>query len=73
MFPSRDPRLVWEWYAWRRGLISKCEPNRAHHVLAGWSRRLDAFNLVTQNVDGLHERAGTAHVIRLHGSIWKVR
>jgi NAD-dependent deacetylase len=67
-----DPLAVWEWYDWRRQKIAACEPNAAHHVLARWSRRFPAFTLITQNVDGLHERAGTAHVIRLHGSIWEV-
>jgi RimJ/RimL family protein N-acetyltransferase len=47
-------------------------PNAAHHVLASWSRRFPRFTLITQNVDGLHERAGTEHVVRLHGSIWDV-
>ena len=70
---ARDPRLVWEWYEWRRGLIGACRPNRAHEVLAAWSRRFPAFTLVTQNVDGLHEAAGTKDVIRMHGSIWHVR
>ncbi len=69
---ARDPRLVWEWYDWRRTLIAACEPNAAHHVLAAWSRRFPRFTLITQNVDGLHERAGTANVIRMHGSIWEV-
>lgn len=69
---ARDPRLVWEWYDWRRTLISKCEPNRAHEVIAAWSRR-DRFTLITQNVDGLHERAGTRRVVRYHGSIWQLR
>lgn len=69
---GRDPKLVWEWYAWRRQRIAACEPNAAHHVLADWSRRFPHFQLITQNVDGLHERAGTAHTIRLHGSIWDV-
>jgi NAD-dependent deacetylase len=68
----RDPRLVWEWYNWRREIVSKCEPNAAHHVLAAWSRRYPGFRLVTQNVDGLHERAGTENVVRFHGSIWEV-
>lgn len=68
----RDPRLVWEWYNWRRELISKCEPNQAHHVLSRWSRRYPGFTLVTQNVDGLHEAAGTDNVVRFHGSIWEV-
>jgi len=70
---ARDPRLVWEWYDWRRGLIAACRPNRAHDVLAEWSRRFPRFTLVTQNVDGLHEAAGTKDVVRMHGSIWQVR
>jgi NAD-dependent deacetylase len=69
---SRDPRLVWEWYEWRRNRIAACEPNRAHEVLAAWSRRYPKFTLVTQNVDGLHERAGTRGVMRFHGSIWEL-
>lgn len=68
----RDPATVWEWYDWRRGLIAGCAPNAAHHVLASWSRRFPRFTLITQNVDGLHERAGTRDVVRLHGSIWDV-
>lgn len=69
---GRDPKLVWEWYAWRRSVIAACEPNPAHHVLAEWSRRFPNFRLITQNVDGLHESAGTQNTIRLHGSIWEV-
>ena len=69
---ARDPKLVWEWYDWRRQKIAACQPNPAHHALAKWSRRFPHFNLITQNVDGLHERAGTANAIRLHGSIWEV-
>lgn len=69
---DRDPRLVWEWYAWRRELVRAAQPNRAHEVLAAWSRRFPTFRLVTQNVDGLHERAGTENVIRFHGSLWEV-
>jgi NAD-dependent deacetylase len=69
---ARDPRLVWEWYGWRRRLIAACEPNRAHEVLAEWSRRYPKFTLITQNVDGLHERAGTENVVRFHGSLWEI-
>jgi NAD-dependent deacetylase len=69
---GRDPKLVWEWYAWRRSRIAACDPNPAHHVLADWSRRFPNFRLITQNVDGLHESAGTENTIRLHGSIWEV-
>ena len=71
---ARDPGTVWEWYAWRRELVSRARPNRAHEILAGWSRsrRFERFALVTQNVDGLHERAGTRGVIRFHGSLFEV-
>ncbi len=69
---QQNPALVWEWYDWRRGLIAKCKPNAAHQVLALWSRRYPGFTLITQNVDGLHEKAGTENVIRFHGSIWEV-
>jgi len=69
---AQDPQLVWEWYAWRRQVIAGCEPNPAHHVIARWSERL-GFTLITQNVDGLHERAGTKNVIRYHGSIWTMK
>jgi NAD-dependent deacetylase len=69
---AQDPQLVWEWYAWRREVIAGCEPNPAHHAIAQWSRR-PGFTLVTQNVDGLHERAGTRNVIRYHGSIWMMQ
>ncbi len=69
---ARDPETVWEWYAWRRELVARAQPNRAHEVLADWSHRFRRFALVTQNVDGLHERANTAGVIRFHGSIWEL-
>jgi NAD-dependent deacetylase len=68
----QNPKLVWEWYDWRRQMISTKKPNRAHEVLAAWSRRYPAFALITQNVDGLHERADTTNIIRFHGSIWEV-
>ncbi len=68
----RDPKLVWEWYSWRRETIAACRPNAAHEVLARWSLRFPQFTLVTQNVDGLHEQAGTRNVVRFHGSIWEV-
>ncbi len=68
----RDPKLVWEWYNWRRELIAGCRPNPAHEVLAAWGRRNRGLTLITQNVDGLHERAGSTDAVRFHGSIWEV-
>ena len=70
---ERDPKLVWEWYDWRRGMIRAAAPNAAHDVLARWTKSRDGFTLITQNVDGLHERAGAERLVRLHGSIWHVR
>ena len=69
---ARDPLVVWEWYDWRRKLIAACRPNAAHDTLAAWSHH-EGFTLITQNVDGLHELAGTRDVIRFHGSIWELR
>lgn len=70
---ARDPELVWEWYDWRRQLVATCEPNPAHAIIATWSRTLEDFTLITQNVDGLHERAGTGRTLRFHGSIWELQ
>jgi NAD-dependent deacetylase len=70
---ARDPRLVWEWYAWRRETIAACRPNRAHEVLATWTMRNPHCQLITQNVDDLHVRAGSERLIRLHGSIWELQ
>jgi len=70
---AADPRLVWEWYCERRQTVASCKPNAAHRALAAWSRRRAGSSLVTQNVDGLHERAGHAETIRLHGSLWRNR
>lgn len=69
----RDPVLVWEWYEWRRGLIGPCQPNPAHETLAEMERALADFTLITQNVDGLHQAAGSQRVLELHGNIWRTR
>jgi len=70
---ERDPRLVWEWYAWRRELVGKAAPNPGHEALAELERRVPDFALITQNVDGLHRRAGSQRVIELHGNILRSR
>ncbi len=70
---ERDPRLVWEWYDWRRGIIGAREPNPGHRVLARWEKRFPGFVLITQNVDGFHRRAGSEKVLELHGNIWEMR
>jgi NAD-dependent deacetylase len=70
---AADPRLVWEWYDWRRQMLLGARPNPAHDVLARWSRSRAGVTLVTQNVDGLLERAGADRIVRLHGSIWHLR
>src|SRR5271169_1642741 len=70
---ARDPKLVWEWYDWRRRLIAEAKPNPGHFALAEAEARARKFTLITQNVDGLHELAGSRNVLRLHGSIWMLR
>jgi NAD-dependent deacetylase len=69
----RDPALVWQWYCWRRTLIAEAEPNSGHRALVELESRVPRFTLITQNVDGLHERAGSRNVLRIHGSIWRTR
>ncbi len=70
---ARDPVLVWQWYDWRRSLIARAEPNPGHLALAELERRTDIFTLITQNVDGLHDRAGSRKIVKVHGDIWQVR
>jgi NAD-dependent deacetylase len=66
---ERDPRTVWAWYAWRRSLVERASPNPGHMALAKMEARAERFTLITQNVDGLHARAGTRSLIELHGNI----
>lgn len=70
---ERNPRLVWEWYDWRRELIATKKPNAAHHALVSLEQRIDQFWLITQNVDGFHHQAGSQKLSEIHGNIWKVR
>lgn len=70
---KRDPRLVWEWYSWRRELIATKQPNDAHRAIASLESRVNDFWLITQNVDGLHRQAGSTKLSEIHGNIWMVR
>ena len=70
---ERNPRLVWEWYEWRRKLVTEAEPNPGHLALVELKRRVPCFTLVTQNVDGLHGRAGSRDTIELHGNFLRTR
>ena len=70
---NADPKLVWEWYDWRRQLIGKAEPNPGHEIIAKMEKKYQEFLLVTQNVDGLHRKAGSNNMVEIHGNIWRVR
>ncbi len=70
---NSDSRLVWEFYNWRRELLAPLKPNAAHEALVEWERRIPRFTLITQNIDGLHQFAGSRNVLELHGNIWWVR
>ncbi len=70
---ERDPELVWKWYDWRRGIIAKAQPNPGHLTLAKMEKLYPDFTLITQNVDGLHRKAGSKNVIEIHGNLWRVR
>jgi NAD-dependent deacetylase len=64
-----NPRLVWDWYVWRRQLTARAQPNPGHFALVELAERIAELTLVTQNVDGLHARAGSRDVVELHGNI----
>lgn len=70
---KRDPELVWNWYAERRQIALQAQPNAAHLALAEIEHRVPAFDLITQNIDGLHQRAGNQRVIEVHGSLARVK
>jgi len=74
---QKNPQRVWEWYEWRRDLILQAKPNPGHHALARLEARLKShsrdFTLITQNVDGLHQRAGSKNVLELHGNLHRTR
>jgi NAD-dependent deacetylase len=70
---ARDPKLVWDWYAWRREAVKGVRPNPGHYALAELEQKISDFTLITQNVDGLHRFAGSKNVLELHGNIQRVR
>ncbi len=69
----RDPKLIWDWYAWRREAVKGVRPNAGHYALVDIETRVPEFTLITQNVDGLHRMAGSKNVLELHGNIQRVR
>ena len=69
----RDPELIWKWYRWRRELVSNVEPNAGHNALVDLAEQTTKFTLITQNVDGLHQRAGSQDVIEFHGNLFEDR
>ena len=68
-----DPQRVWEWYSWRREKILNVEPNPGHLAISEFEKYFVDFTLITQNVDGLHEKAGSRKTLKLHGDIWEIR
>jgi len=70
---AKDPKLVWQWYDWRREKIAGAKPNAAHRALVEIEKRKPRFTLITQNVDGLHDLAGSGKILKLHGDIWRMR
>lgn len=70
---ARDPGLVWRWYAGRFEAMRAARPNPAHVTIARWSARFPSLVVVTQNIDRLHQRAGSRDVLELHGTVWESR
>ena len=70
---ARDPVLVWKWYKWRQEIVYNARPNPGHYAVAKLEEAEVVRAVVTQNVDGLHQRAGSKRVIELHGSLWRAR
>lgn len=70
---ARDPKKVWKWYDWRRQKLAEVQPNPGHQALVDLESWVPHFSLFTQNIDGLHQKAGSRNVYELHGSIWSVR
>src|SRR5512147_3098598 len=69
----RNPKLVWDWYAWRREIVAKARPNPGHYALATMQKRALHFTLITQNIDGFHQLAGGTGVLELHGNLARTK
>ena len=70
---ERNLPAVWEWFDYRRDVLQSLKPNAAHEAIARWQKHFPDLTVVTQNVDGLHQLAGSRNVVELHGSIWRAR
>ncbi len=69
----KDPKLVWEWYDWRRNAVKDAKPNPGHYALAELENSVQNLTLVTQNIDGLHQMAGSSNITEMHGNLWQIR
>ncbi|QQS53161.1 MAG: NAD-dependent deacylase [Candidatus Competibacteraceae bacterium] len=70
---QHNPKLVWEWYTWRQQRVRQAEPNAGHRALVEMEQRIAEFTLITQNVDGLHRRAGSHQILELHGNLFRAK
>lgn len=70
---AKHPEVVWEWYDWRRGICNDAKPNEGHLTIAKWQTAFPSVNLITQNVDGLHPKAGSKNLLEIHGNIFRAR
>jgi len=70
---DRDPEKVWDFHETRREFVSRCEPAEGHQIIADIEKHITGTTVITQNIDGMHQKAGSRNVIELHGSMWRVR
>jgi NAD-dependent deacetylase len=70
---ERDPTKVLDFHELRRKSVLECQPHDGHHFITELQKFNDSISVVTQNIDGMHQRAGTENVIKLHGSLWRLR
>ncbi len=74
---QRNPKQVWDWYTWRRERVLQVQPNAGHYAISQWEQHVinrgGDFALITQNVDGLHKRAGSQHLLELHGNLFRTK